>query len=280
MNQQRDDSMDPEPRQLNAPIPLVPSPHPALPPLPVPLTSFIGREDIAATVAGMLRQHHTRLLTLTGRGGVGKTRLALKVADALRPAFADGVGFIALASVKDPALALPAIARRLGLREGDRRSLIDRLANHLTGRQCLLVLDNFEQIVAASPIVTDMLSACPRLTLLVTSRALLRVSGEQVFPIPPLALAAPGTGAEVVDAEAVRLFVARAEAVLPSVTMTGATTPAIAEICARLDGLPLAIELAASRSGLFAPPAMLARLNHLHRCSPAALRTNRLACRP
>src|SRR5665811_769964 len=151
---------------------------------------------------------------------------------------------------------------------------------HLARRRCLLVLDNFEQVADAAPVLVELLGACPHVTLLVTSRAPLRVSGERVYPIPPMALPPPGTGAEVVDAEAVRLFIARAEAVNPGVTLTESTAPAIAEICARLDGLPLAIELAAARGNLFTPPVILARLEQRlplltsgPRDQPARLRT-------
>ena len=238
----------------------LPRPALSLPPLPVPLTSFIGREEVIARIATVVRHPETRLLTLTGAGGVGKSRIAIKVASDLQREFADGAGFFPLGTVREPALVLPAIARALGIAEGDRQSLIERLGAHLSDRQCLLVLDNFEQVAAAGPAIVNLLQAAPGVTMLVTSRAPLRVSGEMQFPIPPMTL--PASDAEVLDAEAVRLFMTRATAVRPDVASTEAITPAIAEICRRLDGLPLAIELAAARSNLLAPPVMRTRLNH------------------
>src|SRR5665811_2472397 len=242
------------------PAELRPTPLLTMPPSPMPLTSFVGRESIVAAVTTTLRQPETRLLTLTGPGGVGKTRLALQVAGGLRHAFADGVGFIPLAEVRNSALVLSTIAHRLGMREGDRGSLTERLGALLARRHCLLVLDNFEQVAAAAPELTGLLIACSRLKLLVTSRAPLRVSGEHVVQIPPMALVAPGTTGELVDAEAVQLFTTRAEAANPGVTRIEASIPAIVELCARLDGLPLAIQLAAVRSSLLPPPVMLARM--------------------
>ena len=232
-----------------------------LAPLPSEITSFVGRTALVEAVRHALESAN-RLVTLTGPGGVGKTRLAIHVAHQMGASFPEDVGYIPLSSVRDSSMVLQTIASRLGVHEGNRQSLFDRVCAVLDRPDCLLVIDNFEQVVDAAPLLVDIIRSCPAVKILVTSRTPLKVSGEHVIPIPPLGLPAPGSDAEVVDSEAVQLFLERAEKVRPGITIHEATTPAVAEICRRLDGLPLAIELAATRVALLPLPAMLDRLTH------------------
>lgn len=227
--------------------------------LPPQLTTFIGRRQIDEAAA--LLRDGTRLLTLTGPGGTGKTRLSVEVAAELLDAFPDGVYWVPLAAITDTQLVAPAIATSLGLHDAGVRPVAERLAEHLRGKRALLVLDNFEQLLPAAPLVGDLLRAAPGVRVIASSRSPLRVYGEQEFPVPPLTLPDPGAGIEALSqSEAVRLFVERATAVRPDFQVTAANARPIAEICARLDGLPLAIELAAARVRLLPPEAILQRL--------------------
>ncbi|HZU75474.1 MAG TPA: NB-ARC domain-containing protein [Dehalococcoidia bacterium] len=234
---------------------------PALAPsnLPAPVTPCIGRERELATIADRLST--VRLLTLIGPGGVGKTRLAIAAAHTVRSAFPDGVWFIDLAPTRDSALVPAVIAQKLGLAESPGYTLRDVLQEALRTRATLLVLDTFEHVLEAAPVVAALLAACPRLRVLATSRAPLRVTGEQQFPVAPLALPAGTLPATVARSPAVTLFVQRAQAVLPEFALSEENAPVVSAICVRLEGLPLALELAAARLAVLPPHELLARLD-------------------
>ncbi len=244
--------------------------------LPTQLTSFVGRERELA--AGQALLQTTRLLTLTGPGGTGKTRLALQLAATVAERFDDGVYFVALEPLRSPDLVAPAIGRVLGTVEVPGRSAIDVLVEAVGERRILFVLDNFEQVVEAAPTVAELLRRCPQVTVIATSRAVLRVSGEGELPVPglpappdtsrlsvverenlPPAIARPDP-ASLSQYEAVRLFIARAVAARPDFRITNENAPAVAQICAHLHGMPLAIELAAARVRLLSPEEILRRL--------------------
>jgi predicted ATPase/class 3 adenylate cyclase len=230
--------------------------------LPHQLTSFIGRAREVARVKELLAE--TQLLTLTGPGGTGKTRLAIQAAAALLDGFADGCFFVPLSPISDPSLLLSTIAQVLGVQEAGDRPMAETLNEYLEPKEILLVLDNFEQILEAGPAVGELLNHNPRLKAVVTSRAVLHVHGEHEFPVPPLALPEPGehpTAESLGQYEAVALFIQRARAMRPDFEVTNKNAPAVAEICARLDGLPLAIELAAARVKFLDPGDILARLS-------------------
>ncbi len=231
--------------------------------LPTQPTALIGREQEVATLRQVLLRPDVRLVTLTGAGGSGKTRLGLQVGAELLDDFSDGVFFVALSPIGDPTLVVSTIAQTLGVRETEGQSLLEQVQEHLHARHLLLLLDNFEQVVSAAPRVAELLASCPKLKVLVTSREPLHLRGEKEFAVPPLALPDP-KHIPSLDAlsqyAAVELFIQRALDVKTDFSVTNETAPAIAEICYRLDGLPLALELAAARIKLLPPQAMLARL--------------------
>lgn len=229
--------------------------------LPKPLTPLFGRAGVATTVADLLRRGEVRLLTLLGPGGVGKTRLAIEVAERMTDDFAEGVVFMDLAPLRDPALVIPGIAQRLGLEDRAGLSVHERLTNYLGKKQLLLVLDNFEHVIEAREMVLALLEACPCLVVLTTSRVALRVRGEREYRVAPLALPEESALPEALArSPAVELFLDRAQAAGTDLALNGTAGPVLAEICRRLDGLPLAIELAAAWTRLLLLQQLLARL--------------------
>jgi predicted ATPase/class 3 adenylate cyclase len=231
--------------------------------LPAPLTVFVGRKRELEEITRLLGGEGVRLLTLTGPGGSGKSRLALRVAADLAERFPDGVVLVELAPIEDPTLVSAAVARALGVREVLDQPVSETLTDRVGDQRLLLLLDNFEQVLPAAAVVHRLLVACPQLKVLVTSRASLHVSGEHEYPVPPLAVPNVQVRSDPDDSiasEAVALFADRARAVKPDFAVTTTNAATVAEICRRLDGLPLAIELAAVRSKLLSPQAMLARL--------------------
>lgn len=231
--------------------------------LPIELTSFVGRGAEIAALTKLLLQEDTRLVTLTGPGGVGKTRLCLQVAARLADQFANGVRFVPLASITESELVAYSVAQALGTRESGGQSLLANLKEHLKEQHMLLVLDNFEHVVAAAALVSELLTACPRLKVLVTSRAMLHVRGECEYNLSPLGLPdlkRQSSIEELLTCPAVLLFAERARAVEPRFALNDKNANAVAEICIRVDGLPLAIELAAPRIKILPPQAILERL--------------------
>ena len=231
--------------------------------VPVPVTPLLGREQEAAAVEELVVGEGVRLVTLTGPGGVGKSRLMVEAARRLGPGFADGARFLELASVSAADLVAAAIAAGLGLNTSA-GPLITDLESYLRPRRLLLALDNFEQVMGAAPLLAELLAAAPGLVVLVTSRTVLRLSGEHEFPVPPLPVPPAGVGRDPADLQryaSVSLFVERAHAVAPGFELTDENAGAVAEICRRLDGLPLAIELAAARVRLLPPQALASRLD-------------------
>lgn len=242
----------PPPRTLGAPASMPRNRQP-----------LIGRAAELEACRTLLLREDVRLVTLTGPGGTGKTALSLEVAGTLVPDFEDGIVWVALASVADPALVPRAVARSLGIQELGGRPLVGVLADALASRQTLLVVDNFEHLQPAAALLAELVLACPRLKVLITSREVLRLSIEHELPVPPLPLPPRGLTApgDLGQNDAVRLFVARTQEIRPRFALADDTAPLVGEICRRLDGLPLALELAAARVRLLPPRALLARLD-------------------
>jgi predicted ATPase/class 3 adenylate cyclase len=230
--------------------------------LPAQTTQFIGRDEEMAEILAIFNDHNVRLITLTGPGGTGKTRLSQEAAAEMLDDYPDGIYFIPLAPISDPDLVPSTIARTIGVREGGGLPPLDNLKSYLKDQQMLLILDNFEQVMDATLVASELLIAAPSLKLIVTSRIPLRVRGEQEYPVSPLDV--PSAEMEIEDVseiECVQLFVALAQAANPRFELNEQNAPAVAEICRQLDGLPLAIEIAAARSRMLSPQAMLKRLD-------------------
>ncbi len=233
--------------------------------LPLLRGALVGRAKLLDSISNVIMRGDVGILTLTGPAGIGKTRVSLQVAADLLEHFADGVFFVPLDPVNDAGLVAFTIARTFQVPEGGGRPLLEILEDYLRDKQLLLVLDNFEQVLDAGSVVSRLVAAAPDLKVLITSRSRLHVRGEREFPVPALSLPKPGqlpTPEGITQYEAVRLFMERAVAVKPDFEINNENAPVVAEICARLDGLPLAIELAAARIKLLPPKAMLVRLKH------------------
>ena len=238
-------------------------PDPRTPRLPISPTLFVGRESEVERVRELLAGDDIRLLTLTGPGGVGKSRLAFEVAAQIEDEFRDGMSYVLLGQVSDPSIVLPRIAQGIGARESADRSVMDALRDYLNDKELLLLLDNFEHVIGVAPALSELLAAAAGLKLLVTSRAALNLRGEHEYPVPTMDLAEkPRNAAEAMNYAAVKLFVDRAAMANPRFELTDDNAHAVVEICAQLDGLPLAIELAAARVRLLTPENLLERLRH------------------
>ncbi len=244
--------------------------------VPPTFTPLIGRDREVAEICELLKHPEVRLLTLLGTGGIGKTRLSYQIAREMQPYFADGVCFVPMAAVNEPDLVVPTIAQVLGIQEIGAQPILEQVKVALRSRHFLLLLDNFEQVVAAAPVIEELLAACPRLKVVVTSREVLHLQAEREFPVPPLGLPSLNQLPEdeaLTQYAAVALFVQRARATLPTFQLTSTNARPVAEICVRLDGLPLAIELAAARIKLLPPQALLARLSQLFQVLTGGART-------